>query len=446
MTTVEVKTGIWREEKTLALDFPENWEVEVFWPDLPKPMTDMEVRDSLESPVGQASLRELAAGKSHPCIIVDDLTRPTPVRDVMPHVLAQLREAGIAPENVTVIVGTGTHADQDRNDLRAKLGREAVESCRLIVHSDLRNNKYIGKTSFKTPVFVDQAVLASDLVFGIGGIYPQHTTGFGGGGKLALGVLGRRSIIGLHYGHKSVGGNYNVENDFRRDVTEMAHMMGLETIITLHVDSFLRVVKVTAGDYDRYYRDAAEFSLQRYRAKVAQDADVVIANAYPFDTSLTFMRKGYQALVVAPRSAMKIIVGAAHEGPGFHGIFSHGFSKPPRFARLIELRRKAIVMGPRKFAEKAFARILRKAGAGKPNKAAPTGSGESFSVLKGLPRNTDHLWLFRTTDQGAAIEAVPGITVLHQWSDVIAAIRKERGDEALKVRIYPCSPLQTVDL
>ena len=158
------------------------------------------------------------------------------------------------------------------------------------------------------------------------------------------------------------------------------------------------------------------------------------------------MRKGYQALVVAPRSAMKIIVGAAHEGPGFHGIFSHGFSKPPRLARIIELRRKAVVMGPRKLVAKVFARILRKAGAGKANKAAPTGSGESFSVLKGLPRNTDHLWLFRTTDQGAAIEAVPGITVLHQWSDILAAIREERGEGALKIRIYPCSPLQTVNL
>jgi nickel-dependent lactate racemase len=52
-------------------------------------------------------------------------------------------------------------------------------------------------------VLVNRHVAAADYVIGIGGVYPQNSTGFGGGAKLALGVLGRRSIVNLHYGYKA---------------------------------------------------------------------------------------------------------------------------------------------------------------------------------------------------------------------------------------------------
>jgi len=56
-------------------------------------------------------------------------------------------------------------------------------------------------------VLVDREVLAGDPMIGVGGVYPQHSTGFGGGTKLALGVLGKRSIVALHYGHLSMDGS-----------------------------------------------------------------------------------------------------------------------------------------------------------------------------------------------------------------------------------------------
>ena len=103
-------------------------------------------------------------------------------------------------------------------------------------------------------------------MIGIGGVYPQHTVGFGGGSKLALGVLGRKSIMHLHYGHASVGGTYNINNDFRRDVTEIAQMIGLNTVYTLHVNAHLELVNLMCGDHFSYYPHAARFSRERYRA------------------------------------------------------------------------------------------------------------------------------------------------------------------------------------
>ena len=436
MSTVEIKTGIWNEDRMLSLTFPDDWEIETHWPDVPEPLSDDQLREIMERPIGQPPLRKLARGKQRPCIIVDDLSRPTPVYRLIPAVLDHLADAGIPAEQVKIVVGTGTHGHQDEAGLRSKLGDMAMDQCTVQVHNDLENVKKIGKTSFGTPIFVNREVLDSDLLIGIGGVYPQNTTGFGGGGKLALGVLGRRSIMGMHYRHPSMEGRYITDNEFRREVTEMAQRMGLKTIFTLHVNARMEVVSLMCGDYLQYYDEAAAFSRDRYMTEPAKDADVVIANAYPLDTSITFMRKGYKPLAAAPRSCMKIMVAAAFEGTGMHGLFR--YAKPPPFNHLRVAYRKLRILGPGTIAKKIARRIGRKLGL----ISAPPVMENRVSQI---PDNSDHLWLYRTVKNDADMPDIADMTVLYDWDDVITAIRQERGDGPLKVSLYPCAPLQTLD-
>ena len=63
-----------------------------------------------------------------------------------------------------------------------------------------------------------------------------------------------------------------------------------------------------------------------------------------------------------------------------------------------------------------------------------------------IPDNSDHLWLYRTTKNDADMQDIPEMTVLYTWEEVIDAIRKERGDGGLKITVYPCAPLQTLNL
>jgi nickel-dependent lactate racemase len=361
----------------------------------------------------------------------------------MPIILDHLRDAGIAPEDITIVVGTGTHGEQERRFLYNKLGRQAMDTYRVLIHDDTKNTKRIGTTSFGTPVHVNREVIRSDLVIGIGGIYPQHTTGFGGGAKLALGVLGRRSIVGLHYGHPSVQGRYDINNDFRKDVTEMARMIGLNTIFALHVDAYLEVVEMTCGDHYHYYDKAAEFSRHRYRADFAEDADVVIVNAYPIDSFLEFLRKSFGPLVSAPRSAMKILIASAHEGVGSLGIFSHGFSRPSRWSKLVHMQRMFAVHGVRKIIGRINKRFQRTAP--KLNYKGKTHSNGQSVVMSALPRNTERLWVYRTTTDGGAFPVIDGIVYIHSWYDVFGKIIEKLGERDLKVRIYSCGPLQTLE-
>ena len=430
--TIELRTGIWYGDRSLRLDFPDTWNVVTHWPDTPDRLTDQEILERMCAPIGQPPLQELARGKKTPLIITDDLTRPTPVFRIMPFLLKEFRSAAIPAGSIRILVATGTHGDQDRKALANKLGKEAAESCRVIVHNDLKDTAFVGKTSFKTPVHVNRELLKSDLIVGIGGVYPQHTVGFGGGAKLALGVLRRTSIAHLHFGHTGVGGAYNINNDFRRDVAEIAHMIGLHTIYTAHINAHLELVNLTCGDHFSYYPEAADFSLQRYTAPLPDDADVVIANAYPFDTSFTFMRKAYKPLDCAPERATRIMIASNGGGIGTHGLFQH--MKPTRLMQYRALYRRISTMGPKEILVKLARRLAPQ------RRTTPASPAPNYA----LPRNTEHLWVYCPDRGHGAAPAIDGMTVTSSWDEIIDAVERKHASPGrkIKVRLYPCAALQ----
>jgi nickel-dependent lactate racemase len=434
MQKVELRTGVWYNDHTITLTFPDSWNVETYWPDTPLPLTDTEIAARINSPIGQPPFRDLAKGKKRPVVIVDDLARPTPVYRIMPFLLKEFAAAGIHARDIRILVATGTHGDQNRKALDNKIGKDSTESCRLIIHNDQKNTKYVGKTSFGTSVYINKEIVKSDFVIGIGGVYPQHSTGFGGGSKLALGILGRKSITQLHFKHKGVGGSYNIDNDFRRDVTEIARLIGMNTMYILHINAQLELISLMCGDHYAYYPKAAEFSKERYTAPLPDDADVVIANGYPSDISYTFMRKGMKAIRCAPQGATKIVVASNPEGIGKHGLFQQGISQRIRDYRF--LYRKISVMEPRVIISKVIKNIFFR-------KKGPVAHMAERSSHQ---EKTENLWLYRPEGNAAPIPPLPGVRITGTWDEILKAIEQEHASKnKVRVRIYPCSSLQCLD-
>lgn len=442
MANITIKTGIWYEDRDLSLNIPDDWVVDVYWPSTPEPLDADQIEERLDAPIGCDRIQDQARGKETVAIIVDDLSRPTPVHGVLAFVLRRLEEGGISRDAISIVVATGTHGRQDSVALRNKLGRDVLSGLVVEVHDDLHNVKRIGKTSFATPVYVNRNVLNADLVLGIGGVYPQHTTGFGGGGKLALGVCGRQTIMGLHYKHESMQGRYITSNDFRRDVSEIAQLIGLNTILNVHIDAFSNIVNVVLGNPSDYYDAAAAFSHDRYVAPATTDADVVIANAYPLDTSFTFMRKGYKPLYVAPKDCVKIMIVGAHEGIGVHGLYQH--INPSKLSQLRNFYLRALSMEKKELLQKIARRLLRMFKRTVAEKETNTKEGEKITAL---PPNSRHLYVWRTDRSGEPIPEIDDVSVFDDWDQLVAAVSREHFGARRSVRavLYPCAPIQCID-
>lgn len=428
-----LRTGAWYGDRAIRLPFPLSWRVEQYWPRSSVPLSDAEIMSRLDSPVGQSPIRELCRGRARPVVIVDDLNRPTPAARVLPPLLQRMREGGIDVNSVLVLIASGTHGASPRQALLRKVGAEVASLCRVEVHDCRRELVRVGRSSFGTPVFVNRHVAQSDLVIGVGGLYPNHTAGFGGGSKLALGVLGMRSIAGLHYAHQSVGwGMPDGGSAFRRDLDEIAEMIGLRTSITLLVNRDRDVVDLQCGDHRVYYPSLV-CSAKGALAAPSPDgvADVVVANAYPTDTSLTFVRmKGMVPLSLAPPNASRVVIASCSEGLGFHGLSP--FLNAPRHHRWNSavLRGSVLLGHPGALARKARARVMRRVS----------------RLTSGRPAGHDNpVWMYRppVADAPALPATVPGMRVTSSWEDVVEAVTREHGGRPdLRVLVYGCAPLQ----
>jgi nickel-dependent lactate racemase len=436
-----LRTAAWYGDRPLFLDFPEHWDVTILWPRTPPPLTKEQIIAALESPVGQAPLRELCRGRSRPLILVDDLNRPTPTAQVMPFVLQHFEDAGIPLENVTILMGPGTHGVPRADALPKKVGPEAAAKCRLVVHHARRDLVKLGRTSFGTLVWVNQEVASSDFVMGIGGVYPNRTAGFGGGSKLALGVLGYATILQLHVGHESAGWASSTENNFRKDLDEIAKMIRLGATVSLHNNEERKVIGISCGDPIRYYPEAVAFARKVFSAPVPEQADVVICNTYPNDVSLTFAKmKGFAPFRFFAPHTSRIAIGACSEGEGEHGLYPvlnpsvlHSLRKRIRF---LSTRR------PQEIGEKVSKMLRRKLHL----QSSPAGR-EPLDERRTPGPGANPIWLFRSAPSLEAVRhGIPGVRLVDSWTEILEAVRNEQGDKKpLKVFVYPCSPLQCPD-
>src|SRR5438105_11927909 len=86
---LELRTAAWYGDRTVSLELPESWDVSTFTPTTGPALSETEMQERLESPIGQRPIRERCSETTRPLIIVDDLNRPTPASHVLPLVVRQ---------------------------------------------------------------------------------------------------------------------------------------------------------------------------------------------------------------------------------------------------------------------------------------------------------------------------------------------------------------------
>lgn len=299
----------------------------------------------IRMPIGAPPLAQLARGRTRVLIVTDDNTRSTPLDRLVPLVVRELSDAGVGDEQITILIGLGTHRDMTADEIIEKFGADVARRFRIVNHA--WNNPSalttIDQTDLPFPVVVNRLVTEADLVISLGSIVPHATVGFSSGGKTIMpGVCGEATIenthwMALQFPMRDIIGKF--DNPMRRAVCAVARTAGLSFIVNVIMLEDGRVLDLVAGDPEQAHLAGVNACRQVYGVQIPRAADIVIAEAYPCDIDLRQAIKAVCAADVVCRDGGVIILPAeCPEGvsPQFPEFEKIGFRNPEELFQKVE--------------------------------------------------------------------------------------------------------------
>jgi nickel-dependent lactate racemase len=306
-----------------ALEIPDRYHAQVFTlPDFRPRLTGSElVQHAIQMPIGSVRLSELAQGKKKVLIVVDDISRPTPIYEFLHDVLDELFRAGVKRECIEFIIALGTHRSMTRAELVSKLGEDVVTQYRI--HDHHWDNpdclEYVGNTEQGVPVWVNKLAIQADLVIGLGAIMPIEVCGFTGGGKILVpGISGQITVDEMHWTRIDVSSQDilgKADNPIRASIDALARKAGLDFIVNVILDAAGKIVGAVAGDMVEAHRAGCRIATQVFGVNITQEFDIVIADAFPFDIEFWQSNKALDTIgEVVKKNGVVILVSPCYEG------------------------------------------------------------------------------------------------------------------------------------
>jgi len=158
-------------------------------------------RRAIANPIAMPSIADLVNKNSRVTIAFDAPPRSgIPRRIAIPIIMEELKKAGVAEHNVTLICASGSQRKRTASELRANLGDEIFNRFwphRLKSHDCTQNLVFLGESAHGDYVEYNEAVANSDLIFYLGTVLPLNWGGFTGTG-LVIGLASARCIASHH--------------------------------------------------------------------------------------------------------------------------------------------------------------------------------------------------------------------------------------------------------
>lgn len=279
---------------------------------------DAEVEAALAEPVESARLREIVRPRSRVALLVDDITRPTPTKRILPHVLEELKRGGVATENIQLVIALGTHRPMASEEMVEKYGSEILAQLEIVSHDCLDTDNLVsfGTTRRGTEIWVNRVVAEADIKVGIGNIVPHHPTGWSGGAKILLpGVAGQKTTAQFHLLGADEQHLGSVETPCREEMEDFAQALGFDFIINTVLDRSGNLVKAVAGHIVAAHRVGVRFASQVFGVPFERFSDVTLSSTYPIDFDLFQADKGLfsAALSTVPGGEI-VLLSPCYEG------------------------------------------------------------------------------------------------------------------------------------
>jgi nickel-dependent lactate racemase len=282
-----------------------------------------DLRQKLDRPIGCRPLKDQLSARDCVLVLVEDNTRNTPVKKILPVLLDYLERAGIPLAKVEILTAPGTHRVMTEKELTEKIGEGIGHKVKVSQH-DFRDSRAIADLGTvqvgqsRIPVQVNRKILEADFLIGIGDIVPHSDAGFSGGAKIVQpGVCGFATTAATHIAGAlleeiPLG---DVTNPCRLGMEEVARQVKLRFIINVIKNYQNEVAEVVTGDFVQAHRQGVVTARKSFGVSIPALADVVIVSSYPCDIDYWQAEKGLiSAYFAVKRGGIIIFAAPCPEG------------------------------------------------------------------------------------------------------------------------------------
>ena len=265
-----------------------------------QPLTDFQVGEALDSPIGSRPLDEIIDADDSVLLVVSDATRPTGSAQLVNLLVRRLIQIGVSPGRMAIIFAAGIHRRVTDEEKRELLTPFIVQRLKIIEHDayDPAKLTSFGKTDSGVEVELNSALREYSRVIVIGGINFHYFAGFTGGRKsICPGLASAKTIEATHMlaldfetgGRKAGVGTALLEgNAVHEECDRVAQLVNPAFVINAIVSSEKRAVELFCGDWRASHRAACEHYLHEHSIRIPARRDVVVASCggFPYDINL----------------------------------------------------------------------------------------------------------------------------------------------------------------
>jgi len=242
-----------------------------------------EIQRSLRDPIGTPPLAEMVKGVGTVAIVVNDHTRKTPTRLILPPVLDELNAAGVPDSAVTVIFGCGTHRDVSKEEADYLLGDHCCGRVKWENHQHLGDDLVnLGDNGLGNTVWINKTYAEADFRILIGDIEFHYYAGYSGGRKSVLpAVAGDKTIQHNHAQllHPNATTGNLVDNPIHEDMVASARLAKSEFMVNTVNNTKREIVRSFAGDLEEAHLAGVKMVDSMYKVTIPAPADIVVVSS-----------------------------------------------------------------------------------------------------------------------------------------------------------------------
>ena len=282
-------------KEKIIFNIPENFSLNIVEPKTILPIKDVyeKTRNSIMHPINSPSLSDLVKGKNSVCIVVTDITRKCPDKELLVPIL-EILEKEINKENIRILIASGMHKKMNYEEKIEKYGKSICEKYEIIDHDAKNDNTLVslGATKNGNIVKISKIASESDFLISLGVVEPHQFAGYSGGYKtVSIGIADDDTIGRTHSAKSLQKSEIKVGqidgNPIQEEIIEIGKKTGLNFIVNVVLGNNNEILEIESGEPIETHKNLIQKAKRIFEIPLKKPYDVVICGVgYPQDSNL----------------------------------------------------------------------------------------------------------------------------------------------------------------